>query len=220
MILSSNGFTAIIEKAFLQLLKKPPQENSVAFITTAAFGEEDGPEWNTPTWLEIYRNQLRSLGIVTIEDIDLKDKKEEELQKLLETKDIVFVNGGNTFYLMYWVKKSGFDNVLSSFLKREGIYFGVSAGSIITNPTIETAGWEPADKNNVELEDLRGLGLVNFLIHPHFVPEEKGKLEEEIKDIDYPVVALTNEQAILVNDNKIQIIGDGNKYFFNEFTES
>jgi len=209
LLLTSNGFTAIIEKAFLGLLQKPAQMNSVGFITTAAYGEEEGPAWNCSLWLEEYRNQLRQQKITKIEDIDLKNKTEEELEKILLQKDIIFVNGGNTFYLMYWAKKSGFDKVVCKFLQKGGVYVGVSAGSIIACPTIETAGWKPADINNVRLTDLTALGLVPFLIHPHFEEVQKEDIANEAKYINYPVVSLTNEQAVLVNNGQIQVIGEG-----------
>lgn len=95
----------------------------------------------------------------------------------------------------------------------------MSAGSIVACPTIVPAAWSPPDINYVGLENLAGLNLVNFLIHPHFEPEKKDILEREIVKVSYPVVALTNEQAILVHDHKIQIIGEGEKYFFNGFKE-
>ncbi|OGH11865.1 MAG: hypothetical protein A2857_01560, partial [Candidatus Levybacteria bacterium RIFCSPHIGHO2_01_FULL_36_15] len=150
-------------------------------------------------WLEEYRNQLRQQKITNIEDVDLKNKTKEELEKILLQKDIIFVNGGNTFYLMYWVRRSGFDKAVCKFLQKGGVYVGVSAGSIIACPTIETAGWKPADINNVSLTDLTALGLVPFLIHPHFEEAQKEEIANEAKYTNYPVVSLTNEQAVLVN---------------------
>lgn len=119
LLLTSNGFTPEIEKEFYKLLTKAPEENSVAFITTAAFGEPESEEWNGVSWLEEYRNELRNRKITRIEDLDLKDKTEEDLRKIMSSKDIIFVNGGNTFYLMHWVQKSGFKNAIKSFLDRE-----------------------------------------------------------------------------------------------------
>lgn len=207
LLLTSNGFNGTIEKAFLGLLQKPVQANTVGFITTAAFGEKEGPYWNSIQWLEEYRNQLRQQNINNIEDVDLKDNKEEELEKILLQKDIIFVNGGNTFYLMYWVRKSGFDKVIHKFLEKGGLYVGVSAGSIIACPTIESAGWKPADINYISLTDLTALGLVPFLIHPHYEETQKEEIENEAKHTNHPVVYLTDGQAVLVNNGQIQIIG-------------
>jgi len=51
--------------------------------------------------------------------------------------------------------------------------------------------------------------LVPFLIHPHFEEVQKEDIANEAKYINYPVVSLTNEQAVLVNNGQIQVIGEG-----------
>lgn len=219
LLLTSNGFTNTIGNALLNLLQNPAEMNRVGFITTAAFGEEHDPTWNTPMWLEEYRDQLRKLNIIDIEDIDLRNKKENELEETLLQKDIIFVNGGNTFYLMHWAKKSGFGKVVNKFLQKGGVYVGVSAGSIITCPTIESGGWEPADANNVNLIDLTAFNLVPFLINPHFEETQRENIEREAKHTRYPIVALTNEQAILIDNKTVRIIGEGKRNFFNGFKE-
>ncbi|MEK6901418.1 MAG: Type 1 glutamine amidotransferase-like domain-containing protein, partial [Nanoarchaeota archaeon] len=132
LLLTSAGIVQEVKDYFLSLLPKKPAENKVAFVTTAAYGET-----KNPTWMEKDRQLLYSCGIKHIEDLDLKDKTRDDLERILADKDIVFVNGGNTFYLLYWTRKSGFDKVLLSFLKRGGLYVGVSAGSYIACPTIE-----------------------------------------------------------------------------------
>ena len=220
LLLTSNGFTPEIEKEFFTLLAKDPSECRVAFITTSAYGEPEGPDYNILSFLEEYRVQLRDRKITKIEEIDVKNKTQEELEKIILDKDIVFVNGGNTFYLMHWINKSGFKNVVKKFLEKGGLYFGISAGSIVACPTIVSATWMPPDLNLVNLKDLTGMGFVDFLIHPHFHPGQKEVLEKDIEDINYPIVAITNDQAVLAQDNGVKIIGEGEKYFFKGFKES
>ncbi|RJQ38508.1 hypothetical protein C4559_01825 [Candidatus Microgenomates bacterium] len=219
LLLTSGGFTNTIEKIFLNLLQKPAELNSVGFITTAANGEENNATWDRIIWLEEYRNQLRKLKISNIEDIGLENKTEKELEDILLQKDILFVNGGNTFYLMYWAERCGFGKIVNKFLQKGGVYVGVSAGSIITCPTIESASWYPGDINKVNLENLKGLGIVLFLIHPHFEEAQKDIIEDQANQIKFPVVALTDEQAVFIDDEKLQVIGKGNKHFFNGFEE-
>src|SRR3989338_469474 len=114
LLLTSSGIVPEIRKYFLSLLpKKKPEDNKVIFITTAAYGENKDPHW-----LKKDRQLLYDCGIKDIEDVDLKDKKTKELEKVLKDKDIVFVSGGNTFYLLNWTRKSSFDKVLPRFLTR------------------------------------------------------------------------------------------------------
>ncbi|HYK08227.1 MAG TPA: Type 1 glutamine amidotransferase-like domain-containing protein [Candidatus Eisenbacteria bacterium] len=205
LLLTSNGLQGKIKDVFSTLLTKNPQDCSAAFITTAAYGEEGDPE----TWLEKYRQQLRDAGITNIENVDLRNTTGEALEKVLENKDIVYVNGGNTFFLLNYARESGFEAVLQKFLNDGNVYVGVSAGSIICCPTIETAFYTPPDLNTVGLTDFTGFSFVNFLISPHFEQSGKVLLEQEAAKASLPVVVLTDMQAVLVQDGTTEIVGDG-----------
>lgn len=70
------------------LLPKPPTQIKISFITTAAYGD-----YKNPTWLNVYRKQLRSYEIKKIEDLDLRNKNQKELEIILKDKDIVLEVG-------------------------------------------------------------------------------------------------------------------------------
>src|SRR3989338_606788 len=215
LFLTSTGIVPEVRKDFLSLLSKKPEDVKVLSITTAAYGENKDP-W----WLKKDVELLHDCGIQHIEEFDLKDKNMKDVEKAFEGKDIVFVNGGNTFYLLRWVKESGFDTIVKKFLKRGGMYVGVSAGSYLVCPTIEAATWKRADRNKVGLTDLNSLKFVSFLITAHFKEEYRAIVEKESKKTKYPIVALTDTQAILVQGKKIKIVGSGKKEFWNGFEES
>jgi len=215
LLLTSQGIQPELEDVFLICLHKTPDRNRVSFITTAAYGEEEDPKW-----LDIYKKQLQDCSIRTIEEFDLKDKTQKEVSEELFDKDIIFVNGGNTFYLLYWIRKSGFDKLLPNLLEEGKLYVGVSAGSYIVCPTIETATWEHADRNKIGLRDLTGLNLVPFLITAHFEEKYRSVIEKTAKTTKYPIVALYDTQAVLVEDTIYKVVGKGRKEFFNEFKES
>ncbi len=215
LLLTSAGIVPEIRDNFLALLTKKPAENKVAFITTAAYGES-----NNPTWMEKDRELLQSCGIKQIEDLDLKDKTKKELKKILKDKDIIYLNGGNTFYLLYWVRKSGFDQVLPSFLEKGSLYVGVSAGSYIACPTIEQATWKHQDRNRIKITEFTALNLVPFLITAHFEEKYRSIVDQAAKGTQYPIIALTDKQAVLVKGKSITLIGKSNKEFWNGFEES
>lgn len=214
LILTSQGIQPELKDMFLANLIKSPSETSVAFITTAAYGEEKDPQW-----LNVYRIQLRQFGITDIRDVDIKDMKSAQLERVLRDRDIIFVNGGNTFYLLKYVRESGFDKLLPKLLGEGKIYIGVSAGSYIPCPTIEAAVWKNPDRNKVGLKDLTGLNLVPFLITAHFEEKYRAIVEKASRNTKYPVVALRDTQAILVDGNNYKLVGKGEKEFFNGFTE-
>lgn len=215
LLLTSAGIVPGVRDRFLSLLPKRPGEYKVAFVTTAAYGET-----KNPTWMGKDRQSLFDCGIKSIEDLDLKDKKQGELERILADKDVIFVEGGNTFYLLHWVRRSGFDKVLPKFLEKGGLYVGVSAGSYITCPTIEQATWEHQDRNRVGMTDFTALHLVPFLITAHFEEKYKVIVDQAAKGTKYPIVALTDQQAIVVLGKKVEVIGEGRKEYWNGFKES
>ena len=212
LLLTSTGIVPEVRADFISLLPKKPEDCKVAFVTTAAYGES-----KNPAWIEKDRQLLYGCGIKYIEDLDLKDKTQGDLERILRDKDIIFINGGNTFYLLKWVRESGFDVLLPSFLKRGGLYVGVSAGSYLVCPTIEQATWKHQDRNKVGITDLTALNLVPFLISAHYEEKYRSIIDQAAKNTKWPIVALTDQQAIVVQGNKIKVIGEGKREHWNGF---
>lgn len=215
LLLTSQGVQEGFKDAFLSLLPKPPQDISVSYIITASFGEE-----GDKSWVNNARKQLQSLGISDIEDLDIRGKNSNDLYETLSRKDIILVNGGNTFYLLKYARESGFDKTVTRLINEGKLYVGVSAGSYIACPTIEQGHWKHQDRNDFNVTDLTGLNLVPFLISAHFTEEVRNSLEEGAKTTKYPVVALRDTQAVLVRGNEIKVVGEGKREFFNQFKEA
>lgn len=182
------------------MLSKPASELKLAFIPTA------GDPYDEKPWMDKDRAKLVELGF-QIEDFDLKNKTEDETRERLAKFDIIFVAGGNTFYLLEKVKKSGFDKVAIELVKSGTVYIGSSAGSYILCPTIEAASWKKAGKNIVDLKDWSALGLVDFIVSAHYTNEWKEAIEAGKKSTDLEVITLTDEQFIKSDGDKYEIIG-------------
>lgn len=207
LFLTSAGLSPETTEAFLKLLNKKPEETKVCFIATASYAKH--PKGDA-FYVKEDRRRLSELGFKMITELDLRKEKEESLRDKLRDFDVIFVSGGNTFYLLKYVRTSGFNKVLKAFLDKGGIYVGESAGSIIVCKDISSAGWEPDwDENIVRLKDLRGLGLIDFIVSPHYKPKYEAIIKEEKRKVPYPVIALTDLQAVLVEDDNIQFIGPG-----------
>lgn len=196
-----------------ELLPTSPKKLKVGFIPTAGNPYPDKP------WMDDDRLMLAELGLEVF-DVDIKNKNKEELRNLLKDIDVLFVAGGNTFYLLDKVKSSGFGKIAKELIDKGVLYIGSSAGSMILGSTIETAHWQPADENSVNLKDLTALGLVNFLISPHFKEEKRESVEKAASNTKFPTVVLTDQQAVLCIDGKCKIIGEGEKFTFNGFKET
>lgn len=200
ILLTSAGMD--VREEILKILPKPANQIKIAHIITASKVEEN------LSYLEKENRIMRELRF-DVENIDIEGKDEKELRALLNDKDIIYVQGGNTFYLLKHVKESGFDKVVKELIGKGVIYIGVSAGSYIACPTIEMAYWKYPDRNTVGLADLTGLNLVPFLLSVHFKPEYAPVLKQEISTTNYPVKILTDDQAILVKDGDVKLVGRG-----------
>lgn len=118
------SFASVTLDLVTELLPKPATQLKAAFIPTA------GDLCDNNGFMHVDREKLVEMGFSII-DIDLKNIDEQGLEIKLENIDLVLVAGGNTFYLLDKVKKSGFDKVIQKVLDRGVIYVGSSAGSIL-----------------------------------------------------------------------------------------
>ena len=70
-------------------------------------------------------------------------------------------------------------------------------------------------QTTIGLKDLRGLNLVPFLITAHFENKYRKIIKQAARTTKYPIIALTDKQAVLVKDREAKIIGIGKKNIFN-----
>jgi len=202
LLLSSNG-RFVIEKG-IKLFFDDVSKIKLAYITTAAKGSRD------LAYLETDRKLLREEGY-DFEELDIEGKNEVELRTMLADKDVVWVEGGNTFYLLKAVRESGFDTVIKELIAKGAVYVGSSAGSYIACPTIEISTWKKPgeEKERFGVTDLTGMNLVPFLLKAHYEPEQKELLREKISQAQYPTRILRDGQAILVEGNSYELVGEG-----------
>ena len=207
LFLTSAGLPPETTEAFLNLLSKNPEGVRLCLINTASLAHH--PKGDAP-YIKEGKQRLSDLGFRTITEIDLRNETEESLNNKFNNFDVILVGGGNTFYLLKYVEESGFDKAIKLFLDKGGIYFGISAGSIIAGKDISSSGWDPNwDENEVGLKDFQGLGLVDFIIIPHYELARKKVILDNKNKVAFPVIVLTDKQAILVNNGKIRFVGPG-----------
>jgi dipeptidase E len=170
----------------------------VAIVTTAASGKSENK------YAQLARTQFESLGFHNIDFVDIEFGSAEKLTDYA----VIYVCGGNTFYLLHQLKKSGADKILIQLLRNTNvIYMGVSAGSIVLAPTIRAAATIDPDTNDIRLTDFTGLGIINFEVHPHYEPAEETEIIAYEKTVPYKVVRLLNTQAMVLSGTNKKLIG-------------
>jgi dipeptidase E len=199
-----SSYAAITLELVKPLLPKPADQLKAAFIPTAGDQYEDAGRFQHPD-----KEALEKLGM-EVTEIDLKTTQGKELARVMQQMDVVLVAGGNTFYLLEWVRKSGFDVIIKKRISEGLVYIGSSAGSILCCPTIEGAKRFDPPEAAPELTDYTGLNLVNFAIIPHTHKEKyKQRIEEttaELQESGLEVVYLTDDQAVVVEGDEWEVV--------------
>ncbi|MFA6492692.1 MAG: Type 1 glutamine amidotransferase-like domain-containing protein [Patescibacteria group bacterium] len=218
LFLASSFRTSLSDKTLknelLNFLSKKPEDILIAHIPNAADPQEN------KSYVKESTDQLKAMGM-KIREIDLKKENRNSIKEKFIDCDVIFVNGGNTFYLLDVIRKSGLDKILPDLLDQGKIYIAASAGSYVVCPTIEAAGWKHADRNIVGLKNLEALNLIPFIITAHYNREKyHDSIEYGVKKTKLPVVALYDTQAIVVEGDKVKVVGTGQKEFFNGFKEN
>jgi dipeptidase E len=139
--------------------------------------------------------------------------------------DVIYLAGGNTFYFLKHLRKSGILPRLKKYVKDGGILAGLSAGAIIMTPHIGLAAfpeWD-ADENDVKLKNLTSLGLVQFEFYPHF--EDTRRANEAMiaysKRSKLPIYACEDGHGVIITGDRTTFVGsvylfiNGKKVGFN-----
>ena len=201
LFLTSSCVTENLADRFLQMCAKNPKEVKFYFIPTATDVEDN------KTYTVKSLDDFAKLGINPIW-YSLRFKTKELIAQELSGADVIWVGGGNTFYLLDMARQTGFFEVVDHLVRQKGIiYGGTSAGTIIATPSIDIAGWgDNWDRNNVGIKDFTGLGFVDFLTHVHYQPgTEKDMLLS--KKTNRSIYAIPDGGAVVVEDDKVETLG-------------
>ena len=175
---------------------------TVTYIPTAGIVEEiDG-------MIENETNTLQSLGL-KVDVLDVSSASYESIVSALTKNDIIFVGGGNTFYLLQELRRSGADKIVAQEVNKGKLYIGESAGAVIACPDIGYCSGMDSPEKAPDLTDYTGLGLVDFYIVPHIGNEEMGEaakkaVEEYNSRLDLKII--TDRQVIQVDGENNRIL--------------
>ena len=171
---------------------------TVTYIPTAAIAEEIEGMAEEETRL------LESLGLL-VDELEVSTASCESVEEKLTKNDMIFVGGGNTFFLLQELKRSGADKIIIREVNKGKLYIGESAGAIAACPDIGFSAEMDEPGKAPELADRTGLGVVDFYLVPHLGHPEMGPGAESIIEkysskLDLKVI--DHHQAILVEGDQ------------------
>lgn len=203
LYLASFGIQKQLGHEFLKLVGKQAKDIKFAYITNAV----DPYPVEKRGWMNDVQTMFIDLGLKP-EEIDLRQYNDTEtLRAKLSQYDVVWCGGGNTWYLRYVMKTSGFDQIIKELVESGIVYGGDSAGAIVATPTLKYVDLldEPEEAPE-QIEE--GLGLVEVAIVPHWGTEKYEKPLTQMRDglasEGYDVRVLTDQKAIIVNGSSIR----------------
>jgi dipeptidase E len=219
LLLTSAGIkNASINGALLELLGKPINEASALCVPTAGYAHLGGFDraYVFVAGLEP-RCPMTELGWKTLGVLELTALPSLDREKwvpAVEETDVILVNGGDPLYLSYWMRESGFAELIPSL--DDTVYVGLSAGSMVMAPSIgeDFVHWRPAAGGD------ETLGVVDFSIFPHLdhpdLPENTMvDAETWSATVPRPAYAIDDETAIRVVDGNVDVITEGHWKLFN-----
>lgn len=181
----------------------PLSGKTVAFIPTASIHEE------YTQYVDDGKAALDSLGFV-VKELEITQCDTKEIAQVLNDCEYIYMSGGNTFFLMQELRRTGTDKLIIEQIEKGKLYIGESAGAMIASPNIEYAKkMDNPLSLTPDFNDFRGLGVVGFYTVPHF---NSFPFEEETQQIlhEYshlPLKPISNQQAIVVAGDSISIHG-------------
>lgn len=169
-------------------------------VSTIGFVPTGGEPYENPYFVEEDRTRLTELGF-DVRNVDITNSDRSDILAAMKNVDALFVAGGNTFYLMQQIQAKGLIENLKSYILDGNRYVGASAGAVICGPTIAPIQTLDDPKAAPLLQDFAGLGIVEFVVLPHYGnPKYLDKYHRIVQEYSEKLhlIQLRDDQAILV----------------------
>ncbi|AKD38973.1 peptidase S51 [Pasteurella multocida subsp. multocida OH4807] len=143
-----------------------------------------------------------------LDELDLTTATQTEIEGKLTKSDIIYVSGGNTFFLLQELNRTGAREHIIQHVNAGKGYIGESAGAMIMAADIEYVKLMDSVASAPHLTDYRALNLVDFYPVPHYTNFPFIEATQHILEIygsRLNLLPINNDQAIMVHNGQIEI---------------
>ena len=186
----------------LQRVMPDYKGKSVAYIPTASLAEEPGG------WAALEKQNLEQMGLV-VDEVEVSTAPYAAIQRALQKNDLIYIAGGNTFFLLQALKQSGADRLIREEVHKGKPYIGESAGAIAAAPDIAYSSAMDDPGKAPGLQDYTGLHLTEWYPVAQRGNPEYGAAVEQIvaayaSTLDLKVI--DDHQAPFVEDSRVEVL--------------
>ena len=171
---------------------------TVTFIPTASNVEK------VVFYVNAGKKALQELGLI-IDELNISTASYDEIKRKLRSNDIIYVTGGNTFFLLQELQRTGADTLIIDEVNAGKLYIGESAGAMVLSENIEYVKKMDNETAAPDLTSSDALGLVDFFPVPHYNSFPFKKITQSILDTyasTHNLIPICNTEALVINNKE------------------
>lgn len=195
------SFFAEVSDIFKEYLGNELKDKKVTFIPTASINEE------VNFYVQEAKDSFVKLGL-EVDVLEISTSSISEIKEKIENNDYIYVSGGNTFFLLEQLKRTGADIIINEQINKGKLYIGESAGSVIVSPNIKYI--EIMDsRESTSLQDDEALAQIDFYPVPHYGDFPFEECTKEIKDRYQDEINLkifSNDEVLLFENDSLSLL--------------
>lgn len=196
----SSSFKDVVN-LFVAFAGEDVKGKTVTFIPTASLTEK------VKFYVGSAKKAFEKVG-VTVDELELTNATVDEIISKLTQNDYIYISGGNTFYLLQELKRTGADKIIAAQIVMGKLYIGESAGSMVVAPSIEYVKDMDDCTAASDLNAFSALNIVDLYPVPHHTNFPFVKAVEKIISKYSSVLNLypiSNSQVILINGDDVRV---------------
>lgn len=197
---------AEVADLFVSFTRGECKGKTVTLIPTASLAEE------VNAYLIAAKDALVKAGLV-IDELEVSTASQEDIVDKLERNEYIYVAGGNTFFLLQELKRTGADRLIAEQVRAGKCYIGESAGSAVLAPSIEYLQELDDATAAPDLDSYTSLALIDFYPLPHY---KNPPFEDAIEQVlhrygdNLDLRPFSNNQALAITGSHTELQTSGN----------